>query len=66
MNETERDVLMKETLWRKITVTSSLSEMSTDPLGNRLVVGAMEGGGVTQPHGRMNYKDIEPYMSVFL
>ncbi len=30
---------------RRITVTSSFNEISTDPLGNRLEVGAGGGGG---------------------
>jgi hypothetical protein len=37
---------MKETPRRRITVTSSLSEISTDPLGNWVLV---KGGRVTQP-----------------
>jgi hypothetical protein len=50
---------MKETPRRRITVTSSLNDISTDQQGNSMVV---QRGGVTQPipttlHSRLIFKD---------
>jgi hypothetical protein len=55
--------IMKETPWRRITVTSSSNKISTDQLGNRVV---MRGGGEVfiflhqQAFGRTGFFTVDP------